>query len=191
MTGEETMRLFFFLYGNFIGELSTVLMRKRDIHFSNGTDANVFFNACRDDRGLIYIREPLNAFRVGGEGQDTYQVNAQIRTTSGWLSFAARAYLEDVYIHNLEEFELSCKTWFELVNRSTPFIKNEHAGVSNSVSLDLVDQLLKMLDAWEKQDLELLLHLAIEKIPDTFGDGFEIEKYAVKNSRDLWVKRGD
>ena len=93
ISGENVGRLIFFMIGNFIGELSTILIRRQNFYnpeskkYSAGSflnvndrsmaDLSIYLDACKDGQTLVFLRESLSAFRLVGGDQKTF--NPKIR----------------------------------------------------------------------------------------------------------------
>ena len=131
ISGETAGRLIFLMIGNFIGELSTVLIRKKDffnlelnkylpyflgVKDRSMYDVSTYLTACKDGRYVIFIREPLSAFRLVGGNQNTFNPKIRLNIIEDWLSFITAAYLKNVYIHGWNEFCAACKYWLFIAN---------------------------------------------------------------------------
>ena len=203
-TGEEVGRMFFLLYGNFIGELSVVLMRREDFYrkcvnkLSPGYfvgvkdrtmwDVSTYLDVCKDGRGLVFIREPLSAFRLSGETQNTYSGNVRFNALMDWLAFIAAAYLKKLYIFTLEDLALSYCHWKLVATRTVNHIAKMEC---DDIPPEIIDLILKSVESIQQKDYEMALHLGIEWINEKSSSTFDVKKYATKNSRGLWIVRGN
>ncbi|MBR1420793.1 MAG: glycosyltransferase family 2 protein [Selenomonadaceae bacterium] len=188
-TGEEVGRIIFMICGNFIGELSTVLIRRKDFYrdcvkkFSPGYflgvrdrtmwDVSTYLEICRDGRGLVFLREPLSAFRLAGGNQNTY--NGEIRFTAlmDWLSFIAAAYLKKSYILESRDLILTLKHWLLIATRTTKDISQKNR---KKPSLDLIDRVLNATESIQNQNYERAVDIGIEWIRKYSSDTFKFTR---------------
>ena len=206
LTGEETGRLMLLLCRNFVGELSTVLIRRKDFYracvnkLSPGYfigvkdrtmwDISTYLEACKDGRGLVFLREPLSAFRLSGKGQNTYNQSIKIKSGMDWIAFVAMAYISDDYLYSFEEFRISCESWLfhviaNLLNGIEPNME------FNNDDLAMLDIIIDAVESAIAKDFEITFHKAIEWILRYSAETTNVQRYITKNSRGLWCKRGD
>ena len=206
MPGEAVGRLLMMMCGNFIGEFSTVLMRRKDFFkkcinkFSTGYcfgirdrsmgDISIYLEACGDGRGLAFIREPLSAFRLAGGNQNTYSGRNRINIVIDWLAIATGLYLRNVYIHDRDEFSVACKYWNYISGSILDFFQ-KFPETTVDVNSELLDQMIQTAEFFEKREFDKILGTGIDWIQKYSSDTFDVNKFAVKNSEGLWIRRGD
>ena len=191
LTSDEVGQMILLLCGNFIGELSTVLIRRKDFYrdcvkkLSPGYflgvrdramwDISTYLEACKDGRGLIFIREPLSAFRMAGGNQNTYNGNLRIDLIVDWLAFITTAYVNDVYIHNFPEFSVACDYWHFIVAEMMQFFK-DFPNTTLNVDSDLLDQVMQAVEAVEQKNFDEILKIGIDWIKRFSKYTFEMRK---------------
>ncbi|MBR1420794.1 MAG: glycosyltransferase [Selenomonadaceae bacterium] len=201
---EEVGRLIFFTGTNFIGELSTVLMRRKDFYrncvgrLSPGYlfgvkdrtmwDISTYFEACQDERNLVFIHEPLSAFRLAGGDQNTYNWNIRLSALMDWLSFATASYLLDCYIHDSEDFMVFLDRWAKNVRINLSGI---HSDWEDRLSINVIEKIVAALEAMQAYDFNAALSVGIEWIRLYSSETFEVEKYAVQDSHGIWIRKRD
>ena len=178
-TGDEVGRLIFMVCGNFISEFSTVLMRREDFYRSyigkfstrycfgikdrSMGDISAFLEACKNDRGLIFIRESLSAFRSAGENQNTFNVNVRINLVIDWLAIATGLYLQKMYLRSWKDFEFACDYWIFLAQRMLGFFQqNQNAKIS--IDAEILDQVLQAVESIGNHDYDSAFKIGVSWI---------------------------
>ena len=187
-TGEEVGRIIFCVYGNFVGELSTVLIRRKDFYracvkkLSPGYflgvkdrtmwDVSTYLEVCKDGRGLVFLREPLSAFRLSGGEQNTFNANIRLDLLLDWLAFLAGAYLNEIYLHTQNDFIHGLEHWAVMVGRTTRFLNRRKDDIPEWIS----NLILKAYEATAVGDYETALSVGIEWIQKYSSKTFEFDK---------------
>ena len=144
LKGEEVGRRILFSQGNFIGELSTALFKKSailsrdsetheeifDIGIFCGVkdvaygDIGTWLNLLKNGGDCIFIKEPLSAFRKHA-AQNTYDLSLRVRLMIEFFNYINIAWLNNVYIHNYDEYKFCCKTWVRFFDLYCPPTTND------------------------------------------------------------------
>ena len=128
LKGEEVGRNILFTVGNIIGELTTVIVRKRDLVVKNAKGEKVFsvsnfcginskaygdldtwYNVLRKG-DMVFIAESLSAFRHHS-AQNTNQDSTKLNLPADALNFVTIAWINNVFLHSEEEFVYCCEKW--------------------------------------------------------------------------------
>ena len=187
--GEEAGRLILRSCGNFIGELSTVLMRREDFYRScvkklspgyflgvkdrTMWDVSAYLDALKYGHGLIFIREPLSAFRLTLQSQNTSNAKLRIDIVIDWLSIVTACYLHDFYLHNQQDFQFACECWYSIVQTMSKFL-DEHPEQNSSIDLDLLDQILCAVECVEKEEFDKVFNFGIDWIKKYSSKTFDL-----------------
>ena len=206
-SGEEVGRSVLLLCINFIGELTTVLMRRNDFYsqyvnkMSNKYflgvadrtmgDIPIFMESCKNGRGLVFIGESLSAYRTGLNFQNTYDGTTRVNMAVDWLSFITTAYLHDVYIHTWSDFSFACKSWFLNIFSGIFSIPDKIKTLDIVVSSNLLDELIIAGESAKAGNYRMTLHVAVEWILRYSNSTTDIKHYVVKDSRGVWSKKED
>ena len=117
-------------WDNFIGEFSTILLKKKYLlienpvngekKFSIGVycgladysygDLSMYLHLLKSGGNLIFISEPLSAFREHS-GQNTFNPWIRARLFVDNMNFLNLSWLNDLYIRNFEEYKFFCRMW--------------------------------------------------------------------------------
>ena len=163
MPSDEIGRMTLMLCVNVIGEFSTVLIRRNDfyrdyvnkftttyflgVHDQTMGDVPTFLESFKDGRGIVFINEPLSAFRLGTDSQHSTDARVRMTLAMDWISFIAAGYLCDVYLKTFEDFSYACDSW---IHRVCDAIFNSTVGTArfnNDIPLDLIDALLQTIES--------------------------------------------
>lgn len=122
--GEAMGREIFVLGQNFVGEPTTVLIKKEYLHNNDlgfsGEEGKYFISdfptwlACLQHGDLFYIREPLSLFRMH-EGQSQRTPRSMLIGAICWGLEIEYAYKNKLYLHTLEDFEKALISWMKTV----------------------------------------------------------------------------
>ena len=194
LTGEEVGRIIFMIYGNFIGELSTVLIRRKDFYrdcvkkLSPGYflgvkdrtmwDVSTYLEICKDGRGLVLIREPLIEFRLAGKNQNTFNANIRIDLLLDWLAFITIAFLKNQYLHSWKEFSLACDTWLLIVQKTVDFVQF----MQSNLSCDAIDYILRATESISNKDYDVAFNIGRQVINQYSSITSQRQRCSIKNS---------
>ncbi len=117
LPGEQVGRRMLTVQYNFLGEQTTVLLRKESLRLaSKGKyrtgyffdvldpsmgDVSTFLQVLRN-KECVFIKDPMSSFRRH-PGQNTHVYDIHISACMDWIGFAVNAWLHDCYIHTGEE----------------------------------------------------------------------------------------
>ncbi|MBO4400888.1 MAG: glycosyltransferase [Selenomonadaceae bacterium] len=130
LSSVEVGRQIFFTLSNFLGELSTVLFRKRALEFRDfDTGGQIFSTGCFCgiagsvygdldawlqilSRGgkCVFIAECLSAFRLHGD-QNTYDPYVRTKLPLDMLTFTTIAWLNNLFLRDAEEYSYCLDKW--------------------------------------------------------------------------------
>lgn len=125
LSGEKVGRTIVFTGQNYIGELSTVLLKRKDLLTEDpltgkkivdvGTfcgvkdlafgDVGTWLNVLKTGKNCVFIKDLLSAFRRHS-AQNTYDKFMKLRLKSEFINYFTISYLNEVYIHSWEEYKL-------------------------------------------------------------------------------------
>ena len=186
--GEEVGRLILRSCGNFVGELSTVLMRRKDFFkpsikkFSTGYfcgvrdrsmwDVSTYLETLKDGRLLIFLREPLSAFRFSGGNQNTNNPVMRMNLVIDWLAIATACYLKNFYLHNWQDFEFACECWSSIALPLYKFFYDK-SNQASSIEAEVIDQFIRAMKSVEQKNFDITLDIGKQWIhkysSDTYG----------------------
>ena len=206
LSGTEVGRVILSFCVNFLGELSTVLIRRKDFYrfcikkLSPGYflgvrdltmwDVSTFLEVCKNNRNVVFLKEPLSAFRMSGGSQNTYNLKIRVHMAMDWLAFIAVAYLHGCYIQSFDQFSYSCENWFKF---NVDHILTTDVGsfeLNQDIKLDELDALIRSSESVTNNKFDTVLNEAIKWIIKFSARTSEIEKYIDKYANGLWKKRG-
>ncbi len=130
INSEKVGRELFFTLANFLGEMSTVLFRKKLLKFkdpdtgeeiySTGCfygisgsvygDLDAWLNILRQGGDCVFIAETLSAFRRH-EAQNTYDPYVRTRLPLDMLHFITIAWLNNAFLHSVDEYRYCVSKW--------------------------------------------------------------------------------
>ena len=130
LNGEKVGRAILFTGINFIGELSTVLFKKSnllsrdfetyeeifDIGIFCGVkdvaygDMGTWLNLLKYGGECVFLKDRLSAFRRHSQ-QNTDDPYILIRGRLEILLYSTISWLNNIYLHNFEEYKIACKRW--------------------------------------------------------------------------------
>lgn len=136
ISGKQVGRRLLFILANFIGELTTVLFKKKDValkkslpgipNFAIGNfcgvysssygDMDTWLEILKSGKSLIFMTEALSFFRQHAE-QNTYNPNTRITLPLDALNFVTVAWLNDAFFKNVEDFYYCLDKWVILADR--------------------------------------------------------------------------
>ena len=121
MTGEEVGRTLLFTVGNFIGELTTAIVRKRDLvvkisegekKFAVGNfcgisskvygDLDTWYNVLKDGGDMVFIAESLSAFRHHPD-QNTHKPWTRVNLPVDAINFVTTAWLNNLLLQQVAD----------------------------------------------------------------------------------------
>ena len=205
MSGESAGRELILNLVNFIGELTTVIVRKKSFYskfrapnsqryYTAGpyhakiSDVSVFLEAFRHG-GLAFLSEPLSVFRTGLEFQDTNNIDSRLSCVASWTFFITLAYLQGFYIRSFEEFIYSVDNWTSYI------LPSIFSSMPDSLKFRLeplkrsINDILPAADYAVEGRYEEFLDAVIKRLllyPETHS---LIDRYVVKNYKGLWQKK--
>ena len=152
MDGKDVCRKILFSYTNFLGELSTCLIRKEDILTLNPLngekifdigvfcgvkdvaygDIGTWLNLLKAGGECIFIKDILSAFRRHS-AQNTNDPYILIRLNLEWLNYLTIAWVNNIIFHDWEEYKLCCRRWQQNFDNHPPI--NENVTLTDDMEL--------------------------------------------------------
>ncbi|MBR1420998.1 MAG: glycosyltransferase family 2 protein [Selenomonadaceae bacterium] len=160
--------------GNFIGELTTVLIRREDFFHKNLKKFSAsYFHGVKDHcmydvptyleifsrgKGLIFMSDTLSAFRRH-KSQNTSDGETRLLMLLDYLAFIAKSYRENLFLHSETDLSNAFRGWNQLAAK----ILSDTESVPPE-SKNLIELLIRALDSITKQNLKLTIEIAFEWI---------------------------
>ena len=160
--------------GNFIGELTTVLIRREDFfHKDLKKFSASYFHGVKDHcmydvptyleifsrgKGLIFMSDTLSAFRRH-RSQNTSDGATRLLMLLDYLALIAKSYQENLFLHSEIDLSNAFRGW----NRLAAQILLDIKSVSPK-SKNLIELLIRALDSISQKNLESTIEIAFEWI---------------------------
>ena len=202
ITGAQMAEGIFSHMTNIIGELTTVLLRKKflkqkqeDTRYRVGiycgvvdtefADISTFLEMCRAGRSCMFLKDTLSAFRIHPE-QNTGKLNVAFGGLMEWFDYLVLSWVNGVYIHTWEQLTKYLSAWrpWALKEISIVLEKNKGAVMPETYTWCNV-----VLDEIGKQDYEKTVDLLISYMMDRVEDKSILTRVCHKNEKGLWCKR--
>lgn len=147
--GKDVCRKILLSQLNFIGEYSTVLLKKNDLLTFDGdydigvfgnykeksmSDISTWLNILKDDKKLVYIKEPLSAFRKH-DNQNTFKPHIRLNIALDWLCLSTLAYQHGI-IASEDEYKQAIKSWMSV---QYDLHEELHSWVKSDIEADLLE----------------------------------------------------
>ena len=130
LNGKETGRKILFSKVNFLGELSTSLLKRENLltrdpktgkiilsigNFGgvNDTaygDIGTWLNLLKNGGECVFIKDTLSAFRQH-PAQNTYNLSMRMQLFLDFMNYITIAWLNNCYFHDYNEYKFCCKNW--------------------------------------------------------------------------------
>lgn len=203
LKGEEVGRRILFIIANFIGELTTVLFKKKDVALKNPApganrfaignfcgvysrsygDLDTWLEILKSSGNLIFMSESLSAFRQHA-AQNTYNPNTRITLPLDALNFITLAWINNVFFRDVNEFNYCLEKWPILANRwFNPIAEDDPEVIKKRKEC-----ISKLLEVFATRDYTKMTDAAISYLLEC------VPKYGLndhlirKNSNGLWEK---
>ena len=85
---------------------------------------------------------------------------------------------------------MACKYWNYISGSILDFFQ-KFPETTVDVNSELLDQMIQTAEFFEKREFDKILGTGIDWIQKYSSDTFDVNKFAVKNSEGLWIRRGD
>lgn len=146
LNGEDVGRKILFSKKNFLGELSTSLIKKSsllskdpetgeeifDIGVFCGVkdvaygDIGTWLNLLKDGGKCVFIKDSLSAFRKHS-AQNTYDPSVRVRLMIEFLGYINIAWLNNIYLRNYDEYKFCLKTWVNFFDIYCPPVTGDES----------------------------------------------------------------
>lgn len=184
LSGEEVCRMILFAGGNFLGELSTGLCRRKDLITKDAVtgeqifdigvfcgvkdvafgDVGTWLNLLKTNKQCVYIKDPLSAFRHH-EAQNTYNPFIRMRMVVELMSYITISWLNNLFLHSEEEYKTVCRSWLL-------FFKNHYReDDDHSADVEFFRREIKKVCEWVIDDkfpevLDGSIRILLEMLPE-------------------------
>ena len=127
-SGESVMKLLFHTYHNYVGEPTTVLIKKKflrdnDLCWSNDepgffsiVDMSTWFQLLTKGN-LFWINEPLSAYRLhdnAGDANAGYSIKTMLDQSIGWAKEITRCWNKKIVLKTEEDIRLTIVVWLRI-----------------------------------------------------------------------------
>lgn len=206
LTGEDVCRKLLFASGNYLGELSTGLCRRKDLLTKDAVtgekifdigvfcgvkdvafgDVGTWLNLLKNGKQCVYIKEPLSAFRTH-DAQNTNDPFIQMRMVVELMGYITISWLNNLFLHSYEEYKTVCKSWLLFYNTHY----TEDAGDSDDIKF-LVREIKKVRDFVIEDKFAEVLDGSIKILLEMLPEKNSIRPLIKKNEETgLWEKADD
>ena len=209
-SGEKIGRKILFANRNYIGELSTVLLKRADLLTEDPLtgkeivdigifcgvkdlafgDVGTFLNVMKTRKNFVFIKDFLSAYRRH-PAQNTFDKFIGFRLGVEMMNYLAIAYLNDVFIHSWDEYKL-CIVRYKGANPNTVGefpSKDEPDAERITQSIKFLREAYSSINA---EKFEEVLDCSIRFLLSTLTGNNAIRPLVHRNSRTgLWEKADD
>jgi len=206
LRGDEVGRILLFTVGNFIGELTTVLVKKRDLLVKNSKGEKIFaagnfcgitsriygdldtwYNLLKDGGYMIFIAESLSAFRHHPD-QNTHKPLTKASLPVDAINFVTIAWLNNCFLRNEEEYVYCCNKWLYYLQL---FAANFEESDTEEIKV-LKSAMYKLRDSIATGKYEIVFNAAVDFLLFFLPEENPVLKLVKKNEKtDLWEKVND
>lgn len=207
--GEKVGRQIILTWSNFLGELSTSLIRKKDlitkdpltgkVIFAIGTfcgvedraygDMGTWFNLFKSGGKCVFLKDNLNISR------DHFSANShdpwiRLRLYVEWFNYLAIAWLNNLYLRDFNEYIFCCQRWLQgFDSEITPEKKRRYKTEEEIFLLKTVDEARDFVIAGKYPEV---LDCSIRFLLNVLEKNNAIMPLVRKNSTTgLWEKAND
>ena len=161
LSGNDVSKKMIMEMNNFIGEFSTVLMKRRDLfdekrkrciifRFMNIRDficgdIATWLNLCKFGKKCVYLPDVLSAFRIGASGQKSMDPTIWIRCALDWIGYIAIAWQHRMYITEEKDLCMALDNWLKMVTNNV--LKHKNFSPEKDENSTLIMALMRMISA--------------------------------------------
>ncbi|MBR6013729.1 MAG: glycosyltransferase [Selenomonadaceae bacterium] len=194
--GEDVGRRLLFILANFVGELTTVLFKKKDVTLQNINtgehsfaignfcgissraygDMDTWLNILKSGGALVFMSETLSYFRQHA-AQNTFNPNTRITLPLDALNFVTIAWLNDVFFHNVEDFHYCLDKWPILADRWIKPIAEDDPDIIKKRK----EWLFRLKEIFGTHDYAKMTDVAISYLLESYGNSPQITSLVRKN----------
>lgn len=172
LNGMEMAEKILYSSLNYIGELTTVLLRKKLLKQSNGEYLMGCFNGIRDKangdvatwldvarqgKNCLFLREVLSAFRKHS-GQNTYNLSIIINSIIEWLNYVTIFGRSDTQKKNIETLSYYYDKWYLEHKKNVDYVcKNIK---DKKIERNKIEFCTKIIDLIEKKEYKKVRELS-------------------------------
>ncbi len=202
LTAEQLGYGIFSNMANFIGELTTVLLRKKFLRQEKGehlyrvsmycgvldtelADVSTFLEMCRTGRSCMFLKDRLSAFRVHSD-QNSWKTDVGLGALLEFLDYLVLSWLNDVYIHTEEEFLWHLSRWYPWAAEHFNDIVDNH---KEEAMPEAYLWLCAIFEEMGKKHYDETVNLSITYMMRKVENTEALQRVCTKNERGLWCKR--
>lgn len=209
LNGEDVGRKILFTGINFIGELSTVLLKResllskdpdtgekifdvglfcgvRDVAYG---DMGTWLNVLKSGGKCVFIKDTLSAFRKH-PAQNTYDLFMQSRMPLEFMGYITISWLNGIFLRDFEEYKTCCKHW-NLFFISHSFVEEAFIDEPEDIKFN-VSILIKLHKFIRAEKYAETLDCSIRFLLDMLSENNSIRPLIKKNAQTgLWEKADD
>ncbi|MCR5559841.1 MAG: glycosyltransferase [Schwartzia sp.] len=202
LSGEQLAEGIFSRMSNLVGELTTVLLRKKFLKQERGehkyrvsvycgildtelADVSTFLEICRTGHSCMFLKDTLSAFRMH-EGQNSGKLGVVLGALMEWLDYLVLSWLNGAYIHSKETLEWYFSLWYPWAVREFNRAVKLHEG---EVMPETYVWCCAVFEEMGKMDYEKVIDLSVAYMMKRAEDTSVLERICHKNERGLWCKR--
>lgn len=160
LSGNDVSRKILMEMNNFIGEFSTVLLKKRDLFDGMGKstfsrfmkirdvacgDMATWLNLCKFGKKCVYLPDVLSAFRMGTPGQKSMDPNIWIVCSLDQIGYIAIAWQHRIYITDKKDLCMALDNWLKMVTNNV--ISHKSFSPDKDENSKLIMALMRMISA--------------------------------------------
>ncbi len=201
LSSEQMAEGIFSCNSNFIGELTTVLLRKKFLRQERGelsyrasvycgvldtelADVSTFLEMCRPGRSCMFLSDTLSAFRIHSD-QNTGKLGVVLGALLEWLDYYVLSWLNNIYIYSEERLVRCFDTWYPGAVREFNKAMKLHEG---EIMPESYVWCRAAFEAMEKQDYEKMVDLSISYMMSRAEDTSVLTRVCHKNEKGFWCK---
>ena len=202
ITGNQMAEGIFSRMANIIGELTTVILRKRllkqridDLPYHIGiycgiadtemADVSTFLEMCKGGRSCMFLRDTMSAFRMHS-GQKTGKPGVVIGALMEWMDYLVLSWLNDIYIHEWEQLVHYFLIWHSWAMNEFNYVMRNQKGEALPESGEWC---MKIFDEMNKGNYKKVVDIAVSYMMKRADDTSVLERVCRKNERGLWCRR--
>lgn len=189
-------------FQNFIGEPTTVLLKKSHMYFNPdsqqyefaafhgitdraNTDVSTWLDLCTTPGKCIFMAEHLSILRKHS-GQKSFDPPIMLASVLDWFNYATIAWLHHVYIQTESEYRQICKNWVLFVMERIFHYRKFHYSSELKKDYTLCEAIVKAI---QTEEYEQALHLSITYMLSYIPNPDIILSLCEKNTAGYWCRK--
>lgn len=203
LSAEQLIKGILLSGANFVGELTTVLLRKKFLQQGEKAkyrylvsmycgvldteygDISTFLEMARHGHSCMFLKDTLSAFRQHG-AQNSWKLDVILGGLMEWMDYLVLSWLNEVYISTEEErnrcFDSFCPGLSKMFND----VIKIHVGETMP---EAYDWLCRIISAIERKEYESAVDMIISYMMKRTEDTSVLTRVCRRNEKGLWCKR--